>query len=202
MLSIVGKYVFPLVAMSIGLSQPLSAQDFFKDYRNYLNKETGKVTARRKALIDSSIHRLRITTDRFKTENGRSFFATDTVYFVSFLEAETSFSSEIIWTKNASCYYRYSYQMVHWKKINQKLEVLTNAAAILKSFNKSFRRVIEAGDTSAYRNYADTHKVFDGEWVSPVMAVKDNGHWKFLVFNGNGWAISYDFEPVSPNKKN
>jgi len=176
----------------IGIGQLSYSQNFFKDYRNKLLKypETNQTQI---TSLDLSIKRLKLMTGQFKKKNRYSFFSTDTVYLINFKAAETGFTSAIIWNRKASCYYHYSYETKSQKMVNPKLDVKLNAKDILSSFNQIFKRSIETGDTLAYHIYADKHKVFDGEWVEPIMAVKKGSHWVLTNFPENGWAINYDF---------
>ncbi len=123
-----------------------------------------------------------MSVDSNEKVNRKSFFKSDTIYMIDFLAAETGFSSQIIWDKNSSCFYDYSYEMVDWKKINEKIEIRTDASDILKSFDMEFRKLIEFGDTLGYHKYADKHKVFDGEWVSPVRAIKEERPLEIYLF--------------------
>ncbi|HVS91539.1 MAG TPA: hypothetical protein VHE59_05875 [Mucilaginibacter sp.] len=188
------KQIIILAFLCIGLSNLSRAQDFYKDYRKYLIGN-GKATKKRVSLIDTSIKRLRLTINHFKHDKKKSFFLTDTIFMVNFQGVETGALSMIIWTKHTCCFYRYTYGLANWKKINEKFTINTSAFDILKSFNKAFRDAIEKGDTSAYHKYADTHGVLDGQWITSVITIKKNGRWQFLRFNDDGRAINYGFEP-------
>ena len=182
----------------MGVSDTTLSQDFYKDYRNYLkNVKHNDVAPKRKGVIDTAMKRLRLTIGRNEKERKKSFFTTDTIFMVGFQAAETGFLSEIIWNRKTSCYFHHSYQTTHSKIVNRKLEIESNGSDMLKSFNYDFRHAIETVDTSGYNKYADSHSVFDGEWLSPIVAIKTNNHWKFISFKGNGWAINYDFEPTN-----
>jgi len=113
--------------------------------------------------------------------------SADTVHIITFYGAETASISEIFWNNLGSCYYT--------KQPNQKLEIMLNVSNILKSFNHDFLNSIESIDTAAYHVYEDTHRVFDGEYVGPIVAIRKSNHWEFIGFKDNGWAINYDFEP-------
>jgi len=185
------KRLILIFAFFVGVKNIVIAQSFYKDYRTYL-LNIGHHSAKQKKLIDTSVKRMRLTIDSFQKATKLSFFTVDTIFVVNFIAAETSFSSEIIWHRNASCFYQYNFEMDHWKIFNRKLDIKTDASDILKSFNNEFRRTIETGDTAGYHKFADKHKVFDGQWVDPIMAIKANNHWNFIVFKGNGWAINYE----------
>jgi|SRR6185312_5865528 len=174
----------------LGASYSAYGQDFYKDYKSYL-MSTKPVNSKPRKQVDSLVKWMRMTILKSKQESKIDLLGADTIYIVSLYGVENASKSKIIWSRLGSCYYR--------KEVRQKPEVTANASEILKSFNNGFRESIEKGDTAAYHKYADTHKVFDGEWVTPVMAIKKGNHWFFTVFKGNGWAINYDFEP--PDKK-
>jgi len=184
------KRLLLILAFCVGLNSIATAQDFFKDYKTYL-ASINHLTKKREALIDTSIKRQRMAVAAYEKENKQPFFATDTIYQVSFYTVETGATAELIWTKSGSCYY--SDSPVD-NVVNRKLVIKASGAEILSSFATKFRSAIETGDTAAYHIYADKNKVYDGEHVSPLMAIKSGRHWKFLPFQNNGWAISYDLD--------
>jgi len=179
------------ILLLFGLGNVLSAQDFYKAYTAYLDSVMRKHKGSYKKSIETSIKRLQRATARYEKEKNRPFFTSDTVYLVDFFGAETSFESAIIWNKYASCYYGDTMHFANRKMAEQKLEIRADASEILLSFNNEFRQSIETGDTSRYLKYADQHKVFDGQWVSPLMAIRTDDKWYFIPFRGNGRAISY-----------
>jgi hypothetical protein len=187
------KHLVIPISLLIGLSKLSQAQDFYSDYRKYL-MGNGNKDKKRIISINTSIRRLKLTINRFEHDSGKSFFLPDTIFIIDFQGAETGFTPKIIWTKEACCYYSYSYELTNWKKTNKKFTINTHAFDILNSFNRDFRDAIEKIDTAAYTKYAVSHKVFDGEWVFPVVAIKKDRHWQFVSLKGNGWAINYDFE--------
>ncbi len=150
---------------------------------------TSHPTKKRIALIDTTIKRLSLTINRFEKENKHSFFNTDTVFMVHFQGAEHGSVSQIIWNRSASCYYDYDYDLEQGKVVNQKFSIKTDASDFVKSFDPEFRIIVESGDTADYRKYAYKHRVFDGEWVSSVIAIKTGLKWKFTTFKGVGWAM-------------
>lgn len=173
-----------LVILAFCPTKAVFAQNFIKDYRHFLVEVANHPTQKRIRLIDTSIKRLSLTISRFEKENKHSFFNTDTIVMIDFYGIESGSSSEIIWNRNASCYYEYTYEKEHWKVVNQKFIVKTNASDFVKSFDPEFRLLVESEDTTDYRKYAFKHRVLDGEWVSPVLAVKSGRQWKFIPFEG------------------
>lgn len=147
------------------------------------------------AQIDTTIKRLLLTINRFEKENKHSFFNTDTVFMVHFQGAEHASLSEIIWNRNASCYYDYDFDMERGKVFNQKFSIKTDASDLIKSFNPEFRVFVESGDTAGYRKYAYEHRVYDGAWVSSIIAIKKGQKWKFITFKGAGWAMDCFYSP-------
>jgi len=183
------KSLFLILAMILGLLKVSQAQDFYRDYKDYLLRSSSKSAKPFKHLkrTDSIIKWTRLIIDKNRERNEIDLLSSDTIHIVVFYGAETASISEIVWNKLGSCYYT--------RQVKQKPEITLDASDILKSFNHDFRTAVENIDTAAYHVYADTHKVYDGEYVGPMVAIKKATHWIFIGLKGNEWAINVDFEP-------
>lgn len=185
------KYCFIILSLILSLTKASIAQDFYKDYKRFLIKSDNHKSRHQKADIDSTIIRLQKVTDRYQKVNKRSFFQTDTIFIIHLRNAENGFTRHYIWNRQAACYYRYEFEMKNWKILKSILVVNTNAQAEIDSFNKEFIKIIETGDTTGYLHYTEKHWVLDGSWVSPYIAIRENGRWRFALFEGNGHAVYF-----------
>lgn len=161
------------------LEQVATAQNFIKDYKQYLIENTKNGHKARKS-INASVQRLDSTLTRFQMEKGHQFLTGDTLYMVTLNQIETGFSSKLLWNKTGCCYYYHSFSMVNRKVVNQNLEIKTDGSEILKSFGPDFKKWVETADTAGYINYAKKHRVFDGSIIGFTRAIKTSNHWVFV----------------------
>jgi len=173
------KHILILIGLITILNNFTQAQDFIHDYTQFLLNNRYLVNESTRKSVMTSVDRLQSTLDRFETEQGQPFLIGDTVYMINFYAMETGFPSQIIWNGRESCYYQYTFSVVHWKVVNQKLTIETDASKDITGFKPFFKQYVLNADTSSYSSYAKAHMVFDGSSVSFTRAIRVGQHWIF-----------------------
>lgn len=157
------------------------AQDFLKDYKQYLKSCVKYPNDTAAKLTDASIERLKLTFSRFEQDYKEMFTASaDTVYLVDYYMVESGWTSALLWTRSHSCYYRYESGLKNWKLVKKKVFIETDAHERLIKLLPAFKDWVEAADTSSYSKYARRKLVLDGSFINFTRAVKTNGQWQFV----------------------
>jgi len=179
----IDKLLIVLIVLLIIVCHVADAQDFFKDYNQYLLSQRHNVNDTTRKYVKASVDRLQTTLDRFETAEGHPFFSADTIFMIDFFGMETGFPSQIIWNGEESCYYRYTFSEEHWKVIHKKLFTEMDASERINHLKPFFKKWVTTFDTLSFSKYAHEHIVLDGSAISFTRAVKIGDHWRFSSSN-------------------
>jgi hypothetical protein len=187
------KPLLSIIAVLILTSNIIYAQNFIADYHSYILKRYSTVNDSVKKRVKKVTDRLDLTLRRFEAEQGHPFITGDTVFLINFYEMETSFPSLIIWNGSESCYYKYTYELVHWKVKHKTLTILTDASNYIDNLKPAFKELVRRADTASFTRYADKNRMLDGSAVSFTRAILQHSRWVFMSSNSYTTYVYKDF---------
>jgi hypothetical protein len=173
--------------------QTSCAQDFIKEYRQYLLsriKKEGDENAQiyRQRLINSNVKILKSVLNKMSKKTKQFFFNADAIYILDSSNVAQEDGgilippySKLVWnSQKSSCSYK-----THIEVINEKPKVILdtieiNAGNQLSSLDNRLKKIIEEADTSNFTNYINTSSPDSRVGISFTRAIKLKDHWKFV----------------------